>query len=61
MLVVDISDGLLEVADLVFQQGLEVWLVLADSDASKLFVLVAFLVGDHHAEVFPEWIQRYLR
>jgi hypothetical protein len=54
VLVVNIGDGLLEVPYFVFQQGLEVWLVLADSDASKLFVLVAFLIGDHHAEVFPE-------
>lgn len=61
MLVVDIGDGLLEITYFFLEEGLEVGFVLADRDACQLLVLVALLVGHHHAEVLPEWAERYLR
>ena len=61
MFIIDVGDGLLEEVDLFFHQGLEVGFVSTDGDTCEFFVLVAFLEGHHHAEVFPGSFQRYFR
>ena len=61
MFVVYVGDALLEGADLLLEEGLEVGFVLAEGDAGQFLILSALLVGDHHAEVLPGWGDGYLR
>ena len=62
MFIIDVGDGLFEMADFLLHEGLQIRFISADGQTSDFLVLVTLLEGYHHAEVLSKnRIVRYLR